>query len=171
MKHRKVPTRLRRYSSENNGMKASDFFTPAQQETIVRAIGEAEHASSGEIRVHIETTCKGDPLDVAAWLFRRLGMHKTADRNGVLIYLAVKDRKFAIVGDSGINSVVPLGFWDKIRDHMTQRFSEGKFTEGLSEGIIMAGEQLREHFPHSEDDINELTDTISFDTNETGDQL
>jgi len=149
-------------------MKASTFFTREQQEAIVRAIGEAEHATSGEIRVHIETSCKADVLDEAAWLFRKVGMHKTADRNGVLIYLALKERKFAIIGDTGINSVVPLGFWDNIRDHMKQRFSENLFTEGLTEGIIMAGMQLKEHFPHTRDDVNEITDTISFDTNETG---
>jgi len=134
----------------------------------LRAIGEAEHATSGEIRVHIETSCKGDVLDEAAWLFRKVGMQKTADRNGVLIYLAVKERKFAIIGDIGINSVVPLGFWDEIRDHMKQRFSENRFTEGLTEGIIMAGQQLKEHFPHTRDDVNEIADTISFDNYETG---
>ena len=149
-------------------MKASTFFTPEQQEAIVGAIREAEHATSGEIRVHLETSCKGDVLDEAAWLFRKLGMHRTADRNGVLIYLAIRERKFAIIGDTGINAVVPLGFWDDIRDHMKQRFSENLFTEGLTEGILMAGEQLRENFPHAKDDINELTDTISFDTNEPG---
>ncbi len=149
-------------------MKASTFFTREQQEAIVRAIGEAEHATSGEIRVHLETSCKADVLDEAAWLFRKVGMHKTADRNGVLIYLALKEKKFAIIGDTGINSVVPLGFWDEIRDHMKKRFSENLFTEGLTEGIIMAGMQLKEHFPHSKDDINEITDTISFNTNETG---
>ncbi len=149
-------------------MKASTFFTREQQEAIIRAIGEAEHATSGEIRVHLETSCKADVLDEAAWLFRKVGMHKTADRNGVLIYFALKERRFAIIGDTGINSVVPLGFWDEIRDHMKKRFSENLFTEGLTEGIIMAGMQLKEHFPHSKDDINEITDTISFDTNETG---
>jgi uncharacterized membrane protein len=149
-------------------MKASIFFTREQQEAIVRAIGEAEHASSGEIRVHIETSCKADVLDEAAWLFRKLGMHRTADRNGVLIYLALKERRFAIIGDTGINAVVPPGFWDNIRDHMKQRFSEDLFTEGLTEGIIMAGEQMKEHFPHAKEDINELTDTISFDINEPG---
>jgi uncharacterized membrane protein len=149
-------------------MKASSFFTREQQEAIVRAIGEAEHATSGEIRVHLETSCKADVLDEAAWLFRKVGMHKTADRNGVLIYFATNERRFAIIGDTGINSVVPLGFWDEIRDHMKKRFSENLFTEGLTEGIIMAGMQLKEHFPHSKDDINEITDTISFDTNETG---
>ena len=149
-------------------MKASTFFTREQQEAIVRAIGEAEHATSGEIRVHLETSCKADVLDEAAWLFRKVGMHKTADRNGVLIYFAINERKFAIIGDTGINSVVPLGFWDEIRDHMKKRFSENMFTEGLTEGIIMAGMQLKEHFPHTKDDINEITDTISFDTNKTG---
>lgn len=149
-------------------MKASTFFTREQQEAIVRAISEAEHATSGEIRVHIETSCKADVLDEAAWLFRKVGMQKTADRNGVLIYLAIKDRKFAIIGDTGINSLVPLGFWDEIRDHMKQRFSENRFTEGLTEGIIMAGQQLKEHFPHTRDDVNEIADTISFDTYETG---
>ena len=149
-------------------MKASAFFTREQQDAIVRAIGEAEHATSGEIRVHIETSCKVSVLDEAAWLFGKLGMDKTADRNGVLIYLALRERSFAIIGDTGINAMVPPGFWDSIRDHMQSRFSENLFTEGLAEGIIMTGEQLREHFPHMKDDINELTDTISFDINEPG---
>ena len=159
---------LPRCSFEESEMKASKFFTQEQQDTIVRAIGEAEHATSGEIRVHVETSCKADVLDEAAWLFRKLGMHKTADRNGVLIYLALSERKFAIIGDRGINNVVPLGFWDNIRDHMKERFAESLFTEGLAEGILMAGEQLKEHFPYTKDDVNELTDTISFDVNEQG---
>ncbi len=146
-------------------MKASAFFTSEQQKAIISAIHEAEHATSGEIRVHVETSCKADVLDEAAWLFRKLGMHKTADRNGVLIYLALKERKFAIIGDTGINAVVPLGFWDNIRDHMRQRFSENLYAEGLAEGILMAGEQMKEHFPYSRNDINEITDTISFDNN------
>jgi uncharacterized membrane protein len=148
-------------------MKASTFFTPEQQATIVSAIAEAEHATSGEVRVHVETSCKVNVLDEAAWLFKKVGMHRTADRNGVLIYLALKERKFAIIGDSGINAVVPAGFWDSIRDHMQQRFSEGLFAEGLSEGVLMAGEKLREHFPRLKDDVNELPDAISFDTDET----
>ncbi len=149
-------------------MKASTFFTPEQQEAIVRAIGEAEHATSGEIRVHMETSCKTNILDEAAWLFRKLGMHRTAERNGVLVYMAIKERSFAIIGDSGINAVVPPGFWDSIRDHMQQRFSEGHFAEGLSEGVLMVGEKLKEHFPRMRNDLNELPDAISFDSNETG---
>lgn len=118
--------------------------------------------------MHIETSCKVNVLDEAAWLFRKVGMHKTADRNGVLIYLALKERNFAIIGDSGINAVVPPGFWDSIRDHMQQKFSEGLYADGLADGVRMAGEKLREHFPRSKDDVNELTDAISFDNNETG---
>lgn len=155
-------------SSDIVTMKASTFFTPEQQEVIVRSIREAEHATSGEIRVHIETSCKVNVLDEAAWLFRKVGMHKTADRNGVLFYLALKERSFAIIGDSGINAVVPPGFWDGIRDHMQRRFAEGLFAEGLSEGVKMAGEKLKEQFPRQKNDVNELPDAISFDTNETG---
>jgi uncharacterized membrane protein len=152
-------------------MKASAFFTPSQQESIMNAVSEAEKATSGEIRVHIETSCKGDVLNRSAWLFNKLGMTKTAEHNGVLFYLAVEDRKFAIIGDSGINSVVPEGFWDEVRDHMEKRFRDGLFTEGLSEGIIMAGNQLKDHFPYSSDDVNELPDNISFDNTETGERL
>jgi len=149
-------------------MKASKFFTSDQQEAITHAISEAEKATSGEIRVHIETSCRGKVLDRAAWLFNKLGMTRTAERNGVLFYLALKNRQFAIIGDTGINGVVAAGFWDEVRDHMKERFINGKFTEGLSEGIIMAGNQLKDHFPYSSDDINELPDTISFDNIETG---
>lgn len=144
-------------------MKASTFFTKDQQDVILASVKEAERATSGEIRVHLETKCPEDALDRAAWIFNKLGMNKTAERNGVLFYLAVADRKYAILGDAGINSKVPAGFWDKISELMKVRFGEGKFTEGLSEGVIMAGEQLKAHFPHREDDVNELSDDISFD--------
>jgi uncharacterized membrane protein len=89
-------------------------------------------------------------------------MHKTAERNGVLFYLAVSDRKFAILGDAGINAKVPTGFWDDISELLKNNFKDGKFTEGLSEGILLAGEHLKIHFPHRKDDINELPDEISF---------
>jgi uncharacterized membrane protein len=118
--------------------------------------------TSGEIRVHIESKLKGDVLDRAAWLFKKLGMHKTAERNGVLFYLAVSDKKFAILGDAGINAKVPTGFWDDISELLKNNFKDGKFTEGLSEGILLAGEHLKIHFPHRKDDINELPDEISF---------
>ena len=144
-------------------MKASSFFSKEQQAQILAAVKEAEKETSGEIRVHIESSLNGDVLDRAAWLFKKLSMDKTAARNGVLFYLAVKDRKFAIIGDSGINSKVQTGFWDEISELLRKNFKEGKFTDGLSQGIIMAGEQLKTHFPYQEDDINELPEQISFD--------
>ena len=90
-------------------------------------------------------------------------MQNTAERNGVLFYLAVNDRKFAVIGDAGINSKVPAGFWDCIKELLQAKFREGKFTEGLSEGIILAGIHLKKHFPHNKNDVNELSDEISFD--------
>jgi uncharacterized membrane protein len=144
-------------------MKASTFFSKEQQAQILASVKEAELETSGEVRVHIETSLKGDVLDRAAWLFRKMGMDKTAERNGVLFYLAVSDRKFAIIGDAGINAKVPAGFWDDISEVLKKNFKEGKFTEGLTEGIIMAGNQLKTHFPHRPDDVNELPDDISFD--------
>jgi uncharacterized membrane protein len=144
-------------------VKASSFFTAEQQAVILAAVREAEGETSGEIRVHIETSFKGDVLDRAAWIFGKLGMQKTALRNGVLFYLAVEDRKFAIIGDGGIHAKVPEGFWDSTKELMVKNFKKGKFTEGLAEGIILAGEQLKTHFPRQSDDVNELPDEISFD--------
>lgn len=144
-------------------MNASSFFTKEQQAQILACVKEAEKATSGEIRVHIETSFTGEVLDRAAWVFKKLDMHKTDDRNGVLFYLAVNDRKFAIIGDAGINAKVPAGFWNQISELLVKNFKEEKFTEGLSEGILLAGKQLQAHFPFKKDDLNELADDISFD--------
>lgn len=143
-------------------MKASSFFSKEQQAQILASVKQAEKETSGEIRVHIESSSKADVLDRAAWLFNKLGMSKTAERNGVLFYLAVEDRKFAIIGDAGINSKVPAGFWDEVSQLLGANFKEGKFTEGLSAGILKAGDQLKKYFPYREDDVNELPDEISF---------
>ncbi len=141
---------------------ASKFFTSDQKHQIISAIKDAELNTSGEIRVHIENHCKKEVLDRAAVVFASLKMHKTKLRNGVLFYLAIKDHKFAILGDGGINAVIPDDFWDKIKEMMQHKFKEGEFTVGLSSGIKMAGEQLKAHFPYQSDDINELDDDISF---------
>jgi len=141
---------------------ASDLFTEEQKQTIVEAIKKAEKNTSGEIRVHIEKKCKEDVLDHAAFMFDELDMQKTELRNGVLIYLAVEDRQLAILGDAGINLKVPKGFWDDTRDVMISHFKNGDFAKGLSEGIINAGKQLKEHYPYQSDDTNELSDDISF---------
>lgn len=141
---------------------ARDFFSPLDQEAIRVAIMNAELDTSGEIRVHIEDSFKGDVLDRTSYLFTKLGMHKTEQRNGVLIYLAVKNRRFAIVGDAGINSVVPENFWDDIKLIMLSYFREGDFVKGLTEAIQKAGIQLKKHFPYKRGDVNELPDDISF---------
>ena len=143
-------------------MKPSTFFKKEEKDAIKEAIAEAELNTSGEIRVHVEGKCKSDLLDRAAYIFEKLAMHKTEKRNGVLFYLAINDKKFAILGDAGINKVTPDNFWDNIKDKMSGLFIEGKFTDGLAEGIKMAGEQLKSHFPYQQDDVNELPDDISF---------
>ena len=143
-------------------MQTSDMFSKEQQNMILQAIKEAELNTSGEIRVHIEKSCPGDVLDRAATLFKKLNMHKTDLRNGVLFYLAVNNRKFAILGDAGINFKVAGNFWDQIKDEMTTYFKQSDFTGGLSKGISMAGEQLKAFFPLQPDDKNELPDDISF---------
>lgn len=144
---------------------AKSFFTTQQQDDIKQAILDAELDTSGEIRVHIQKKCASDILDCAAEMFKNLGMEKTTARNGVLIYLAVENHSFAIIGDSGINAVVPVDFWESTKKLMINHFREGRFTEGLVAGIVKAGEQLKKHFPYHKDDVNELSDEISFDGN------
>jgi uncharacterized membrane protein len=146
-------------------MSVEKFFSTEEKQQILDAIAKAELNTSGEIRLHMEDKCKIDVLDRAAYIFDKLDMHQTAQRNGVLFYLAVHDRKFAILGDAGINKVVSANFWDEIKETMLGYFKEGKFTDGLSRGILMAGEQLKANFPFQSDDVNELSDEISFDKN------
>jgi len=146
-------------------MSVENFFTKEEKKQITDAIAEAELNTSGEIRLHVEGKCKIDVLDRAAYVFEKLEMHQTAQRNGVLFYLAVYDRKFAILGDGGINQLVPENFWDEIKKTMLGYFKEAKFADGLSKGILMAGEQLKANFPYQTDDVNELSDEISFDEN------
>ncbi|MCP4312199.1 MAG: TPM domain-containing protein [Bacteroidetes bacterium] len=141
---------------------AANFFSKEEKEKITSAVKQAETSTSGEIRVHIDNHCREDVMDRAAWWFKKLEMHKTEQRNGVLFYLAVKDKKFAILGDAGINNVTPDDFWNSIREKMLEQFHEGAFAEGLSQGILLAGEALKAHFPYQDDDVNELSDEISF---------
>jgi len=141
---------------------ASSFFTTEQMDEIKQSILNAELDTSGEIRVHIENTCAGDVLVRAAKVFNILGMHKTEQRNGVLIYLAIKNRKFAIIGDSGINAVVANDYWDTIKFSMLDAFRESRFTEGLTAAIQDVGLKLKSFFPYKADDKNELPDDISF---------
>jgi uncharacterized membrane protein len=142
---------------------AEKLFSSEEKIKIVAAIKEAEIKTSGEIQVHIENHCQGDVMDRAAEVFETLKMYQTKERNGVLIYLAVLDHKFAILGDAGINSVVPPDFWETTKDLMLDQFKAGNFAQGLIVGITKVGEQLGDHFPYdAESDKNELSDEISF---------
>ena len=138
------------------------FFNKEEEATIVAAIQAAELATSGEIRVHVEVGARRPALEVATRTFRELGMEKTQDRNGVLILLAVDRREFAIVGDEGINKVVPKDFWDTERDLMQQHFKRGEFATGIEKAIEQIGTKLKQYFPYQSDDVNELPDAISY---------
>lgn len=145
---------------------AEESFSSEQKKRIKAAIEEAELNTSGEIRVHLENHCKSENvLDRAAQVFAQLKMHETEARNGVLIYMAVKDHKFAIIGDGGINAKVEEDFWDTTKEKMLARFKAGELTQGLVDGILCAGERLKQFFPYQKDDINELSDDISFGKN------
>ena len=142
--------------------KSEDSFTPEQRERITASIREAESRTSGEIRLFIEDKCREDALDRAAFIFKKLKMHETSHRNGVLIYLAFTSRKFAIIGDAGIHSKSHKDFWHDVRNEMQQYFVKGDFVTGLTNGIKMIGDALHKHFPHQKDDLNELPDDIVF---------
>ena len=141
--------------------KVEDFLTKEEEQEIVEAIRMAEKETSGEIRVHIEKTTSKAAFDRALEVFHELRMDQTELKNGVLIYLAVKDHKFVICGDKGINEVVPKGFWDSTKEVMATHFKSGNFKQGLIDGITKAGEQLQKYFPFEEGDINELSNEIS----------
>ncbi len=142
-------------------MKQKEFLATLDQPRIVAAIQNAERATSGEIRVHVQPKAVGgDIRTVAEKTFERLGMTKTALRTGVLLFIATEEQRFAILGDKGINEKVPPGFWDEIAAKLTIRFKNGEFTDGIVEAISAAGEQLGNYFPRAADDVNELADTI-----------
>ena len=141
--------------------KVEDFLTQQEEQEIVEAIRIAEKDTSGEIRVHLEKTTKLDPFDRALEVFNELKMDETKLKNGVLIYLAVEDKTFVICGDQGINDIVAIDFWDSTKDIMVAHFKNENFKQGLIDGILKAGEELKKHFPWAEDDTNELSNEIS----------
>jgi uncharacterized membrane protein len=138
------------------------LFTEEEQHRIRIAIEDAEKHTSGQIRVCIEKTCSDNVLDRAAKYFHKLEMHKTKHRNGVLVYVATVDRKFAIIGDAGINKVVPADFWDSTKEDMLEHFKLGDLVEGIVTGLKITGDHLQKFFPHNTDDTNELSDDIAF---------
>lgn len=141
--------------------KVEDFLTASEEQEIVAAILEAERNTSGEIRVHIESHSRLDHDERAKEVFHLLKMDNTKQENGVLIYIAVNDRKFAIYGDQGIDKVVPANFWESTKDAIQEQFVKGNFKQGIINGILRAGKELNSHFPWHPTDNNELSDEIS----------
>jgi len=139
------------------------FFSPEEEKRIIQAIHEAETQTSGEIRVHLRRFCPGDPVVEARKIFVRLGMHKTKLRNGVLFFLAPDNHRFAIVGDEGIDAVVPPHFWENIRDLAHDHFVRGAFSEGVCRSVELIGRQLADHFPVRADTHDQLPNDISYD--------
>lgn len=143
-------------------LKKTKLLTAENKDEIVKTICEAERHTSGEIRVHIEQICEGgDPYNRAITIFNQVGMYKTKRRNGVLIYVAADDRYFSIIGDQGINEIVPANFWVEITEKMKAFFGEKKFTEGICFAVQTVGNQLKDYFPYEEGDQNELSNEIS----------
>lgn len=143
-------------------MKVKEFFTPEQIAHINAAVIKAEQGNTGEIRLHVEGDCEGDAVKRAMTWFHKLHMQKTKYRNGVLFYLAVNHKKFAVVGDKAIHEKVSDEFWHKVKDHVIEKFKQGDYAGGLTEGIEMTGEMLRKYFPGQGENINQLPDEISY---------
>ncbi len=139
------------------------LLTRDQERAIVEAIERAERMTSAEIRVVVERRCPGgDPYARAVERFEELGMTHTKQRNGVLVYVALRDHKFAIIGDEGIHERVGDEFWREVSDAMRRAFREGGVVAGIVAGVEQAGEALARHFPPSEDDVNELPNDVAY---------
>ncbi|WP_405564693.1 TPM domain-containing protein [Polaribacter sp. Asnod6-C07] len=141
--------------------KVEAFLTKEEEQEIIEAIRIAEKNTSGEIRVHIEATADKDHYERSLEVFHLLKMNNTKDENAVLIYVAVNDKKFVVYGDKGINKVVPKDFWNSTKDVMQNHFKNANFKQGIVDGVLKAGEELKTHFPWQIDDENELSNEIS----------
>lgn len=144
--------------------KKKDFFTPEEKQQITEAIRHAEKMTSGEVRVFVEGKCSYmDAIDRAAELFFNLQMQNTADRNAVLLYIAMKDHQLAVFGDEGIHKKVGNEYWSVEVKKMIANFNRKNYAEGISEVVKDIGEALTKHFPYNNDsDKNELPDDIVF---------
>ena len=149
----------------NNMSNAITILNREEDRRVVEAIKQAELNTSGEIKVHIENHCRGDVEERSLVVFNRLKLNETKLHNGVLIYLAARDHKFAILGDEGINKVVEDGFWNDVKDLMMNHFKKGRFADGLEQGIQRCGEKLKNYFPCQSDNTNEIPDDISYENN------
>ena len=146
-------------------MKQQEFLDRLDQTRITAAIGSAELMTSGEIRVHVQPRVTGGEIrEVAERTFERLGMTKTALRNGALLFIATEEQRFVILGDSGIDAKVPAGFWDDIAAKLTIRFKAGELTDGIVEAIESVGRHLQAYFPRASDDVDELPNEINIES-------
>lgn len=132
------------------------------EERLIAAIQTAEQQTSGEIRVHFDTDKVDSALERSKLIFKKLKMHETELRNGILFYVNLKEKQFAVWGDEGINKNVPDNFWDNVKDTAISNFKEGKTVDGLEKCILMSGEQLKKYFPLGTGDKNELKNDISY---------
>jgi uncharacterized membrane protein len=141
-----------------------EFFTDEEKQLVVTAIQAAERCTSGEIRVFVESRCRYvDPLDRAAEVFAGLKMEQTAARNGVLVYVALKDRQLALLGDKGIHEKVGREFWDRQVQLILSHFNKANYAQGIAQVVAEIGKALETHFPYDKDtDTNELPDDIVF---------
>lgn len=138
-----------------------EFLPEPERQRVKAAIAAAERQTSGEVRVHLDEHCEDPALDRAAFVFAELDMHRTKQRNGVLLYVNVTDRQVAVIGDGGIHAQVGQHFWDDVLELVRLHFIGGRFAEGLIAGVERIGEKLREHFPWERDDRNELSNEIT----------
>lgn len=140
-----------------------EFINKLQQDEIVAAIRGTEKRTSGEIRVFISNKTVDDPVGAAQKQFERMGMTKTRQRNGVLIFVAPRARKFAVIGDTAVHQHCGDAFWQMLAAEMTGHFKKGDFTTGIVHAIQKAGELLAANFPHEAGDKNELPDQVDHD--------
>lgn len=138
------------------------LLSSQQEKQLLQAISNAEKKTSGEIRVHIESKHASDPVTRAKEIFKKLNMHETINRNGILFYLAIHSKQFAIWGDEGIHLKVSQEFWDEISEVCIANFKDNSLIEGLEAGITLCGDKLKLYFPLHTDDKNELKDEISY---------
>jgi uncharacterized membrane protein len=139
----------------------TEFLSEADLESLASAVRQAEAKTSAEIRVHLDHTSNEDALPRAIRIFERLGMHRTALRNGVLIYISVQDHKLAVIGDAGIHERVGEAYWRGLVDAVRERMRQQRSREGLIHAITELGSTLGRHFPRRPDDRNELSDDVS----------
>lgn len=143
-------------------MHAADYFTEEQQQLIKNAVERAEKKTSGEIRICIDSKISGDAFDRAVFWFEKLNMQQTAQRNGVLIFISIEDRKFSVIGDYGIHEKVSQQFWEKLVEEMTAFFKKNDLTGGLIHAVEHCGNALATYFPANKEDKNELGDEMTF---------